>query len=803
MTARPPVLLLLVLVACEGPPGPAPGSLPPLIHTPPRREAPRPARPLMIAPPPLEEAAPVTTAGLPGAPRWLAVGPQGALHAGTERGLFRLQQGVWHAAGGPDAPVGPLLGREGEVLGVGQGALLAWPARGGAPVSLAPLPEGAAPVALAGDAPLLAGARGLWALEGGALVPREGPPLEAEERVLSLAARGEETALGTTDGLWLRAGPGTQGGASGPGAWTRATPQDGALSWAPRQVTGVAFGADGRLWFCCAAGLGAREPDGSWRLWDGARGLPWAGCSGLALAGDGAVWLGTERGAVRFAPQAAGSARWSYRQGPRWLPDDRVLAVATGAGPGAWFLTPAGLSAIERRPLALRERARRIEAGIELRHQRTRFGYVEAVGLLRPGDPSQWVQRDSDNEGLWTGMYGASQCFAWAATRDPQARRRARAAFEALRQLSRVTQGGQHPAPPGFPARSILPTTGPDPNARHSLADDARVRAERDGLWKLVHPRWPRSADKEWFWKCDTSSDELDGHFFFYAQYHDLVAADAAERAEVREVVCGIVDHLLAHGLRLVDWDGLPTRWANFAPASLNFDRSWWEERGLNSLSILSYLAVAAHVSGDPRYAAAARELVEEHGYAQNVLYTKAHLGPGSGNQSDDEMAFMSFYDLLLYEEDPALRATWALAMARYFELERPERNPLFAFMAAATLREARVETPWGVEELSVEGPWLEEALDTLARLPLLGYDWPHQNAHRLDVELFPGQEGQPPRGRLRSGGVIPVDERQVFHWNVDPWRLEWPGEGRRLADGATFLLPYYLGLYHGLFREE
>ena len=57
------------------------------------------------------------------------------------------------------------------------------------------------------------------------------------------------------------------------------------------------------------------------------------------------------------------------------------------------------------------------------------------------------IQRDSDNDGLWTGMHGAAACFAWATTGDPVARQRAERAFEALRFLSEVTQGGEHPAP--------------------------------------------------------------------------------------------------------------------------------------------------------------------------------------------------------------------------------------------------------------------------------------------------------------------------------------------------------------------
>ena len=54
-------------------------------------------------------------------------------------------------------------------------------------------------------------------------------------------------------------------------------------------------------------------------------------------------------------------------------------------------------------------------------------------------------------------------------------------------------------------------------------------------------------------------------------------------------------------------------------------------------MSLLSYLRVASHVSDDARYEEAARELIEVHDYAANIMVPKVHSGPGTGNQSDDD----------------------------------------------------------------------------------------------------------------------------------------------------------------------
>jgi hypothetical protein len=266
--------------------------------------------------------------------------------------------------------------------------------------------------------------------------------------------------------------------------------------------------------------------------------------------------------------------------------------------------------------------------------------------------------------------------------------------------------------------------------------------------------------------------------------------------------VRGLTDHLLEHDFALVDHDGLPTRWAVFSPSRLDHDVDWWEERGLNSLSILSYLRVASHVVGDPRYDEAAQRLIDEHAYHTNVRVPKIHDGPGTGNQSDDEMAFMAFYNLLRYERDPELRALFLHSFYRYWRLEAPERNPLFHFLYAAFGRGATYRDAFGAVSLDpgdFAPDWLADSVDTLERYPLDRIDWPLRNSHRLDVVLLRDERE---RGHRRDGKVLPIDERFVDKWNHDPWRLDHEGDGRTFADGASFLLPYYLGLYLGLLVE-
>jgi hypothetical protein len=615
-------------------------------------------------------------------------------------------------------------------------------------------------------------------------------PVPVESVWQSAETGGGRAALAAAEGLFMR---------EKDGAWRALQPSDGARRWAPRDVRGVAFDTKGRLWFASPQGVG-RLDGGEWRLYTPADGLPYDDFTTAAAGEDGVVWLGTRRGAIRFDGQV-----WEYRQGRRWLPHDEVRSIAVESDGTAWFATAQGVGRIERKPMTLARKAALFEEEIEKRHLRTRFGYVLGVTLDRPGDASRSSQRDSDNDGLWTSMYGAAQCFAWAATRRPEARQRALRAFEALRFLGRVTQGGEHGAPPGFVARTVLPAAGPDPNATYTRErDEERRRSDR--LWKVIVPRWPKSADGEWYWKADTSSDELDGHFFFYALFHDLVVSSEQERRALREHVGEIAEHLLRHGFRLVDHDGRPTRWGVFDPESLNHDPDWREERGLNSMSLLSYLKVAERITGEPRYAEAYRRLVRDHAYAANTLIPKTPFGPGSGNQSDDEMAFMGFYNLIRYETDPGLRQVYTLALHERWTVERPELNPFFNFVHAAVASGATFDDAFGRRDLAPSGEWLEESLDTLRRYPLDRVDWRLTNSHRKDVVPLPAyarESGTTGKGYRNNGKVLPIDERFVEHWNHDPWQLDQGGEGLRLADGSSFLLPYYMGLYHRFIEPD
>jgi hypothetical protein len=602
--------------------------------------------------------------------------------------------------------------------------------------------------------------------------------------------------------LYVAAKSGLLGYHSRQQRWTPVYPQDGQRSWAPVDVRAVTFDSKGRLWFASPQGVGCR--DGQWTLYTGQDGLPYNDFTVAAPGQKGEIWFGTRIGAIRFD-----GSTWAYRQGKRWLAHDALRDIVVSPNGHAWFATKNGISVMERRAMTLAQKAQWYEAEIDRYHRRTPYEYVLEVGLGAPGDKSAVHRHDSDNDGLWTSMYGAGECFAYAATQDPTAQQRAQKVFEAMHFLGQVTRGGTHPAPSGYVARTILPTSGPNPNIGR-IERDRREQQQGDRLWKVYEPRWPTSADGQWYWKSDTSSDELDGHYFFYALYYDLVAHTEAEKKRVRSHVKALTDHLIEHDFQLVDHDGTPTRWARYSPGELNFDQNWFVERGLNSLSMLSYLAVTAHITGDPKYQRITETLINQHSYLQNMMNMKYQRGIGTGNQSDDEMAFMCYYTLLKYAKDPERRSKYAISFWQHWRLEQPEMNPFFNFVFAASCSGLSFTDAWGAHSTDPTGDWLVDALFTLKHFPLDRINWRHTNSHRIDLVRLPeasrafdenkGEFNR--RGYRTNGKVIPVDECYFNHWNRNAWHLDTGGDGRGMGDGAVFLLPYYMGLYHGFIQD-
>jgi hypothetical protein len=455
------------------------------------------------------------------------------------------------------------------------------------------------------------------------------------------------------------------------------------------------------------------------------------------------LWIGTKRGIFSYHLPAH---TIEYFAGKRWLPDDQVTAIGLETAKVIWVETPKGYSRIEYKQIPLTEKAKAFEERVRARH--VRHGLTASSRLKIPGDLSSNQMVSDDNDGLWTAIYVAAQCFRYRVTGEAEARENARQGIEAMMRLEEITDL------PGFPARSFV-KIGVD-------------EEPKDGEWHTT-------ADGQWSWKGDTSSDEIVGHYFVYPIYYDLVANED-EKRKIRATVERITTHIIDHGYQLIDVDGKRTRWGWWDPDSIWGDA---DEIGLRALHLLSHLRVAIHITG--KFQAAYDELIDKHRYHLLTRNQKINI-PGRVNHSDDELAFLSYYPLLLYEKEPKLRQIYLQSLKRSWAVERPERNPLWNFIYAACSGDKEFDR--------------DNSIRTLQEIPNDLVMWTVTNSARLDIPVAPALDRFK---RSQSLIVLPYDELPVIKWNGNPYQLDGGNDGRSEDDGAYFLLPYWLGRYYKL----
>jgi hypothetical protein len=195
------------------------------------------------------------------------------------------------------------------------------------------------------------------------------------------------------------------------GQWKKLEVYDSAgRQWAARDVRAVVYDSQSQLWFGQLAGLGCRTVNG-WEFYEGKNGLPYSDFTCAAADPNGSVWFGTRIGLVGFH-----QGKFLYREGPRFMPGNEIRAIAVASDGTTWLATDRGVGALKRKPMRLSDKATFYEEQIDKYIKRTPFGYTSEVSLPAPNDFSKIIYHDSDNDGLWTAMYGASQCFAVAVT---------------------------------------------------------------------------------------------------------------------------------------------------------------------------------------------------------------------------------------------------------------------------------------------------------------------------------------------------------------------------------------------------
>ena len=486
--------------------------------------------------------------------------------------------------------------------------------------------------------------------------------------------------------------------------------------------------------------------------------LPWTEINYVEEI-DGNLWFGSTKGAFMLKDDG----KFNYYYGKRWMPSNNVKHISKGTDGSILILTETGLGQIVFEEMTLYDKAQFYEKQVRNRH--IRLGFNATLVDMDNGNFDTGRLSDSDNDGLWTTMYLAGQVFRYEVTKSEDALQNCREAMDAMERLFSIN------LVPGFPSRSF----------------------ERSGYIEQLHDpdRWQHSNDPEWDWKSTTSSDEAIGHIFAYGAMAEIMDNDLKERAIV--LIDTLMSHIVRNDMYMVDYDGKPTTWGRWNPEYVNARPKMVGDRKINASNIIGMLQTAYHFTGKEKYKEKAFDLMDNHGYLDNLMWPMKDVAMApddaddwskmlseSWNHSDDEMYFVGYWGLYRYAFNDTLKTKFKEAILDHWEIERPEKEGAWNIMTALT----------GTQEFD-----LEEAAWYLREHPMDMVAWEVMNSHRKDITFI-----EPNFREQTTAEVLPPDERRVQRHNANMFTLDGGRNGtEEFSAGDIWLLPYWMGRYLGV----
>ncbi len=487
--------------------------------------------------------------------------------------------------------------------------------------------------------------------------------------------------------------------------------------------------------------------------------LPWTEITTVTEI-DGKLWFGTTRGAFKIKDDG----KFDYYASKRWLPSDIVVDIEAGPDNSVLILTDKGLGQIVFCEMTLHDKAMYFEKQVRARH--IRHGFNATLGYMEDGSLATGSLEDSDNDGLWTSMYMGAEVFRYAVTKSDEALQNIQESMDAMERLYTIN------GVKGFPSRSF----------------------ERRG-YKYDDEPWRRAEDPEWDWKSTTSSDEAIGHIFVFAVMAELMDDQPDLKTRAVTLIDSLMQHTIDHDFYMVDWNGKPTTWGRWNPEYVNARPVGVGDRKINSSNYIAMLQTAYHFTKKEIYKQKAFELMERHGYFDNLMLPMAQVGKAdegaddwskmlseSWNHSDDEMYFLGYWGLYRYAFNDTLKLRFKESIIDHWEIERPEKDGAWNIITALT----------GINDFD-----LDEAIWYLQEFPMDLVHWQVTNSFRRDIELI-----EPNFRKQTTREVLPPDELPMNRHNANRFNLDGGDNGTsEYSAGDIWLLPYWMGRYLEVIR--
>jgi len=327
--------------------------------------------------------------------------------------------------------------------------------------------------------------------------------------------------------------------------------------------------------------------------------------------------------------------------------------------------------------------------------------------------------------------------------------------------------------------------------------------------------------DDDIIYKCDTSCDELVGHYAVWQLACDILGPEDPElKAIIADIAARHAKHIAGNDFCLTDAGGQPTSWARMNREYFMSAGTGFENAALHSAILLQLFKVAHHVTGDAQWEGVYRELalgdryryadlMGEH-YARSItLADRVAAEAGitqtererysmmicSMNYNDIRMASLAYYTLTQLEDDPLLVEKFKKGADSWWDLWKYSRDVDWYLVYQLVHRDRALRDGHG-------RPLAEVLAWQLSRFPVNPLCYTIDNSTRPDVNEAGGFLFDP------AGGMpiaVPFDERgsmrnEVFHAKTGNAE---PGKARYIQKVFNMIMPYWLGRYHGLIKDE
>jgi hypothetical protein len=442
-----------------------------------------------------------------------------------------------------------------------------------------------------------------------------------------------------------------------------------------------------------------------------------------------------------------------------------------------------------------------------------------------PESEATWEDVESwstgENDGLWSGLYMASQAFRYAATGSPQALIVLRTLMEGQRVRMAIT------GVPGVFTRQFIPPGVPGIACPQDLNHYMPDVEKDDNQWVRVSPEGcVQTVEKDTFqwvtsshcgleefagycWLDNVSQDEYAGHMMALVAVWKLVD-DVDLKNDAARMLEDIAVHLMENDLTFVDWDGRITEHGWMFPASGR------DFPGFAAAYCMPMILAGAEASGR----------ADLRDYYDNCLMQKAGPVRCIDWPAQPVQPFTDFLPLMmLYLGDDACRSNWnnfSMVFSMLHVLLMLERDPGTRRIIQDVL-DTEVYRHGSVKDLAVQGnPWFNIMW---AASKTLGPDSDGPAIQAVDdaicaLKQFPASKRSEARdsaslyphycedrlGKSLAEHVVPVSQRcpATFLWWGNPYSRQTCAENHmHMRVPGDYLLAYWMGRYYGMIGED